>query len=315
MSELEAMDFKPIIEKLTDFGYVSLDLADALEAAKKKFEQYKIDTVAKYANEYPEAQYSEVFFWDSYQTQKEDEPCAKCEGYPCKKNRNVGIRHQDVYEPRFRQMYVEGYECPYVKKHRLEVKIEKQFALAKIPTKYLGKTFADYKVDGDNTNAVNWAKKILAEPKSVYYSGAPGTGKTFLTAIIAQEYLKRGRSVIFSDVPYLLNKMRASFSEKSEVDIDEMMKTLEEADVLVLDDIGTEVSTEWAVERLFLIINSRYLEGKQTLVTSNYSLSELAERLNAPKGGKGGVTGNRIASRLREMCSLAVLRGDDRRIK
>ena len=315
MSELEKLDLYPVVEKLTDLGYMAADLADAMSEAAEKFNQYKVDTVAQYADTYPTAHFSELFFWESYQAMKECKACATCKGYPCTKKKNPGIVRKVIFDSRLNEMCVENYICPHVKSHRLKERAEKQFANAKIPKKYLGKTFADYKVDANNQNAVNWAKKILEEPKSLYYTGNPGTGKTFLAAIIAQEYLKRGKSVIFSDVPYLLNKMRASFAEDSEVDIEEMMKTLEDCDVLVLDDLGTEVSTEWAVERLFLIINSRYLNNKQTLVTSNYSLAELAARLNVTRNGKGGITGDRIASRLREMCSLALLRGDDRRLK
>ena len=108
--------------------------------------------------------------------------------------------------------------------------------------------------------------------------------------------------------------MRGSFKEDSENRIEEMMKTLTEAEVLFLDDLGTENGTEWAIERLYLIINSRYTTRRLTFVTSNYNLNELAARLNTPKNGKPGITGNRIASRLKEITKTAILQGKDRRL-
>jgi hypothetical protein len=73
---------------------------------------------------------------------------------------------------------------------------------------------------------------------------------------------------------------------------------------LILDDIGTEKPSEWAQQNIFLIIDRRYETLRQTIFTSNLSLDELSERL-----------GDRITSRIAEMCKVIELKGKDRRIK
>ena len=182
-------------------------------------------------------------------------------------------------------------------------KIEKQFRNAKIPNIYLGKTLEDYQVGKENENAVNWAKYILnKEPKSLYFYGVPGAGKTFLAAIIAQEFLKRGKAVIFSEVPKILNQLRKTFAKNSDETITDLLDTLENAEILVMDDMGAETPTKFAAEQIYLMIDSRYQNNKLTIFTSNYTLDELAERFNNPVDSKPDVMGSRIASRLNQMC-------------
>ena len=101
--------------------------------------------------------------------------------------------------------------------------------------------------------------------------------------------------------------------------LEELMKALEEVDLLILDDIGTENPTEWAAERLYLIVNSRYSAGKPIIATSNFNAAELVNRLKTrDKSGRlieSDVTGQRIVSRLCEMCQPVKIGGVDRRLR
>jgi len=290
------------------------DLAELMADAAERLAQFKAQTIEKFSEEYPEAEIGELFLMNYRHVLRECEPCATCKGYPCQKKSNPGFVYGIEYAPYLKDLTINMIECPYKVSYHNKIKAEKQFAAAKIPKKYLCKSFADYKVDADNQSAVRAAHKAIDEKQGVYFYGAAGTGKTFLVALVAQEILRKGRSVIFSDLSYLLNKMRASFAKDSENDIEEMMKTLKECDVLILDDLGTEYVTEWAAEKMFEIINYRYNEDKQTLITSNYRLGELEGRFNNPTNGKPSVTGTRIVSRLSEMCGKVQLCGDDRRV-
>lgn len=280
-----------------------------------QLEVRRAELAEKFGEKYPEAEIDDAFVFEYGRAEKDCGKCGECKGLPCSKKFFPNLQFQ--VSSFGRRLYLSWYRCKYTAAKVKENKAAKVLEASKIPALYVGKTFEDYEVDAENEGAVTWAKKIVSENsgQSLFISGNVGTGKTFLAAIIAQELMKLGRSVIFQAVPKLLDNLRDSYDEKSEVKMDKLISELEKVDVLVLDDLGTEVSTEWAVERLFLILNERYQEEKQTLITSNYSLSELAERLNNPKKAqKRGVSGDRIASRIKEMCKRTVLKGADRRL-
>ena len=76
-----------------------------------------------------------------------------------------------------------------------------------------------------------------------------------------------------------------------------------EADCLVLDDLGAEKTTDWSFSVLYLIIDNRYNNYKKTIITSNFALNQLAGKLGD----------DRIPSRIRAMCSIVKMDGDDRR--
>lgn len=197
-------------------------------------------------------------------------------------------------------------------------KYQRNFKTAKLPPQYCNKTFADYAIDANNKAALQAAKAFLQDDSvGLFYFGTPGTGKTLLASILAQEMLKSGKSVIFGDVPSLLEDLRGSYDAMSNLKITKLMDDLAETDLLVLDDLGTESPTEWAVERLYLIINQRYNAKKPVIVTSNFRLGEIKDRLNNPKNATSklpSVTGDRIVSRLAQMCKRVELTGKDRRL-
>ena len=251
------------------------------------------------------------------------EKCAKCAGLSeCTSKWGRGYRYV-IRKTNF-GVCVPVSPCKFQREEEKQARFNKAFKQAKIPAQYIGKTFSDYEVTADNAAAVKAAKEFLQNPmRGLYFYGDPGTGKTFLVSIIAQEIAKLGKTVIFSDVPRLLEILRSSFDDKNTQILD-LMDDLAKVDVLVLDDLGTEQPTPWAVERIFSIVNQRDNEKKPVIVTSNFRLGELARRLNNPKKTYGRrandddenikfVTGNRIASRL-ALYKRVELKGKDRRI-
>ena len=247
-----------------------------------------------------------------YRAETQVEKCAKCAGLSeCTSNWGRGMK------PVIRETDIAVTFCKFLREKERQAKISRAFKMAKMPPKYIGKTFADYEVTAENSAAVKAAQNLLKNPQSgLYIYGKPGTGKTFLAAIIAQELIHKGKSVIFGDVPSVLDDLKDTFDGGGENKLSQLMSMLAETDMLVLDDLGTEVPTEWAVERLYKIINDRYNSDKPLIVTSNYKPNIVGERMNHPKKKEGtydSVTGDRIISRLLQMCKGVVIKGADRR--
>ena len=114
--------------------------------------------------------------------------------------------------------------------------------------------------------------------------GPNGCGKTHLAAAIANQSLDSGSVVLFAVVPDLLDHLRAAFAPTAKEMYDQLFSKMREAELLVLDDLGSQQSSPWANEKLFQLLNYRYNLGMPTVITAN------------PKGLQG--VDERIRSRL-----------------
>ena len=151
----------------------------------------------------------------------------------------------------------------------------------------------------------------LQSQLGIYIYGEVGAGKTLfacylLEQVMREEFLHDGFNSVrykFITVPELLLEIRDSFSEKSNRLEKEIVETYSDVEYLILDDLGVEKVTDWSMQTLYLIVNRRYEQLKPTIVTSNYSLNELSDRMQD----------KRIASRLLAMCKVIKLKGTDKR--
>ena len=248
------------------------------------------------------------------QVEAEQEKCRGCEG-TCRKKSAQGMIPvlNIVGDDAFEVMRM----CKHERQRREQAKLNRLFRSACVPRVYAADTFTDYKVTPENEDAVKAAKWIIKDDsgRGLFIYGPRGTGKTKLTAIIANERVKEGKPVLFSSVPDLMGDIRASFHRGN---TEETLQSVKEAAFLVLDDLGAERMTEWVGEQLFAIINHRYNERLTTVITSNYSPDDIIERM-AIVDREGNVVddmqGNRIMSRIFGMCEVIRLGGEDYRTR
>jgi len=117
----------------------------------------------------------------------------------------------------------------------------------------------------------------IDDSKNLLMHGIYGVGKSHLAKAIADGVMEKGYSSIFISVPKMLRKIKSTYNKDSEVNEDEILTVLEDVDLLILDDIGTEKRTDWTSERIYDIIDSR--QGKHTIYTTNLSPDELKTEL------------------------------------
>jgi DNA replication protein DnaC len=141
----------------------------------------------------------------------------------------------------------------------------------------------------------------LDQGHGLWLFGDVGTGKTTLAMLVSKAGIAAGRSVAIYSLPRLMNVMREAIgSDDGKL---ELLDRLATVDLLHLDDVGAENSTDWVLEQLYSIVNTRYEEGRSLVVTSNLDPDALAEQI-----------GPRTVSRLIEICSVQIpLFGADRR--
>ena len=116
--------------------------------------------------------------------------------------------------------------------------------------------------------------------KNLYFHGTPGLGKTFLSACIARAVSEQGRSVVYDTAGNIFAQFEDRKFQRggdSQEARDETRRYLN-CDLLILDDLGSELTTQFTQTALYELINTRLVAGRHTVISSNLSLPELAQR-------------------------------------
>ena len=205
---------------------------------------------------------------------------------------------------------------------------ERRLAAARVPDRY-----KDYDLDGFHilhesdpsiARAYQYARKFVeAYPvdtagKGLLFTGSIGVGKTHLAVGVLRRLIReRGVKGLFSDYRELLKSIQNSYNPQVATTELELLRPVFHAEVLVLDDLGAQKPNEWVWDTVALILNTRYNNRQTTIITTNYP--------DMPAGGGaktdveraareqtlGDRIGDRMRSRLAEMCIGVEMKGTD----
>ena len=167
---------------------------------------------------------------------------------------------------------------------------------------------------------------MQAEPRpdllsGAYLTGHAGVGKTYAACGAIRAYVEDhihevegmevyvGKRARFVSAPRWFAEMKATYDQKGQSE-QEVFDRYAKCGLLVLDDLGKGSRTDWAVERIYLLLDHRGTHGLPTIITSNYDVGELASALATDPQNKEA-----IASRIAGMCRGYRVEGPDRRLR
>ena len=171
-------------------------------------------------------------------------------------------------------------------------------------------TYSNERLLNAVSQARRFADRFPVVDRGLFFIGPPGIGKSHLAVAVLKHVIqRRGARGLFYDVRELLRVIRSTYNPVVRTAEMDVLHPVIAADVLVLDDLGAEKTSEWVEETLNFIVNSRYAERRPTIFTSNY---EEKEDPTDPESLFVRV-GYRMHSRLYEMCEFLEFDGADYR--
>ena len=217
---------------------------------------------------------------------------------------------------------------------RVRERAQSLLAAARIPRRYEHCELSSYTTDFPGAHPSLALAHLTASRFAQEYDpsdgtgllviGKIGTGKTHLAVGIVKELvLNKGISCLFYDYRELLKEIQNSYNAAVQTTELEVLRPVFETDVLVLDELGAVKPTEWVWDTVSLILNTRYNDNRTTIITTNFE-DQPAAGVNGFVSPARGATrpetlgdriGERMRSRLHEMCRIIALEGADFRQK
>ena len=221
---------------------------------------------------------------------------------------------------------------------RVRDRSERLLATAHIPERYQHCELENFRYDPeDKAQKSIGAAKFLAgrfveeyptDKTGLLMVGSVGVGKTHLSIGIIKELIReKGIHCLFCDYRELLKSIQNSYNASVQVTEMEILRPVFNAEVLVLDELGAVRTTEWVFDTVNYILNSRYNDNRTTIITTNYPdapeqgrveddnpRSYSAAERAARRETLGDRIGERMRSRLHEMCKKVEIEGSDYRV-
>jgi DNA replication protein DnaC len=215
---------------------------------------------------------------------------------------------------------------------RIERRAARMLSRAHIPRRYEHCTLESYETDFPSSHRTLAAAHLRARKFVESYpletagtglllTGSIGVGKTHLAVGILQALVaERGATGIFFDYRDLLKQVQNSYNRQVAATELEILAPVFDAEVLVLDELGASKPTDWVWDTVAHILNTRYNDRRTTIITTNYAnlpplATEAGARTSMREETLGDRIGERMRSRLQEMCVVVEMQGEDFRQK
>jgi DNA replication protein DnaC len=181
--------------------------------------------------------------------------------------------------------------------------VEQQLGHARIPKRYQHCELSNFETSADSLREAHRRARAFVEAfpvvdRGLLLHGRHGVGKTHLAVAILKGVVRKGGRAYFYETRELLKLVRDTYATSGETTEMDVLRPVLEADLLVLDDLGAEKTSEWVQETLGLVVNTRYSEGRPTIFTTNLEDTPDSSDVNSMLVRLGA----RIRSRLFEMC-------------
>lgn len=236
----------------------------------------------------------------------------------CEKCGGLGM---EIVEDQNGRRYAQRCDC------RFHARIETTLRRAGIPNRYKGKTLRSYKTDKKDPSlyqAKSHALKFVdnypfgINGTGLMFVGHSGLGKTHLAAGLLQELIiEKNVNGVFVDYHDLLKKIQNSYDRSVAATELSLLQPIFEAEILVIDDLGSLRPSDWVWDTVAHILNARYSAAQPTIITTNFENSPQTAIPSNGVSGKNQTLGDRIGdrmrSRLQEMCVVLEMHGEDYR--
>lgn len=207
--------------------------------------------------------------------------------------------------------YINGQKCHCFRRQEMDILYEQSNIKDSLNNNNFNSLSYAYYRGEDLTrfeNAVNVSRSFVDNfdhhYENLFFYGTVGTGKSFLSGCIAKELLDKGRSVIyFSSCGFFDAMAKYTFDNKQKDYLASFREDIYNCDLIIIDDLGTEVTNSFVASQLFSLLNERHLLQKATLISTNLSLEELRDRYS-----------DRVFSRITSHYSLCKFSGPDIRM-
>ena len=179
-------------------------------------------------------------------------------------------------------------DCKCMRKYRVEAKLNKFKNLSITDRNFKSDIFMNAKIDKNGAEAELYRKiknyvkgfdEVLKLNDGLLFKGNCGTGKTFLANCICNFLIDKGYAVLSFKLADYLRVLREDFEKKTGLE-GKLLETIKEADMLFIDDLGSEkLSEDWGKEKLCTLIDTRYSARKPILITTNLTATEMVDFL------------------------------------
>ena len=242
--------------------------------------------------------------------------CKKCKNILCCKNTIEGyIYYPSIENENLIFSYV---PCKYKKALDKDQKYKENIFTIDMPKEIKNASMKEIHTDDERRfEVIKWIKNYLDNyfknrQKGLYLTGNFGCGKTYLLSAMLNELAKKDVKVAIVYYPDFLRELKQTFN--TEEDFSTKFNYIKRVEVLLIDDIGAETTTQWSRDEILgSLLQYRMQEKLATFFTSNLTIDELEEHLSSSSKGIEKIKARRIIERIKQLCDIKQMISENKR--